>query len=224
MTLDGLDQAFDDGLIDARVPVLAPGSSAWTTLGEAAGLDDDVVEETPSLSPIAMPSSDSLASMGALPTSAESGPDLDIPDDVDFGRRPRGVLIGIIPGMLAVAAALVVVVSKLGGTVPADVKVTNAVQAPAAAADVLPPLANVAPAAPAPAIEAAAPAAEAATAKPALSEWQKQLLEANDKAREAQAQAKAREKAVAPKPKPAPKANPGLLNGGDRFDPLNGAL
>jgi hypothetical protein len=95
------------------------------------------------------------------------------------------------------------------------VKVTTAVQVPPAA-ETVPPTATAAPQPP-PLAETAAPS------KPALSEWQKQLLESGDQAREEKARAKAQEKAAAPKKK-VEKASPGLLNGGDRFDPLNGQL
>jgi hypothetical protein len=216
MTLDGLDRAFDEGLIDARVPVLAPGSATWTTLGEAAGLESDVVEQAPSLSPIALPGPDSVVSISPLPP-APSNLDLEIPDDLDMGRPKRGLLLGVVPGILAVAAALVVVVTKLGAEPPVDVKVAPATQLPAAAAEVLP-----APAA-APSPAPVATSTESGSTRPALSEWQKQLLEATDKAREAKARVKEKLER-APVKKPTVKASPGFLNGGDKFDPLNGAL
>jgi hypothetical protein len=215
MTLDGLDRAFDEGLIDARVPVLAPGSATWTTLGEAAGLETDFVEQAPSLSPIALPGPDSVVSISALPP-APSNLDLEIPDDLDMGRPKRGLLLGVVPGILAVAAALVVVVTKLGAEPPADVKVAPAVQPPPMAAEVLP--------APAPSPAPVETSTESGSTRPALSEWQKQLLEATDKAREAKARVKEKLEKAAPMKKPAVKASPGFLNGGDKFDPLNGAL
>jgi hypothetical protein len=88
-----------------------------------------------------------------------------------------------------------------------------AVQAPAAAATAAEP-------------QAAEPAKK--DGKPALSEWQKRMLQEADKVREDKARAKnveRAEKAERPAPKKGPqKTSSGLLNGGDPFDPLNGAL
>ncbi|HVH44741.1 MAG TPA: hypothetical protein VM925_20450, partial [Labilithrix sp.] len=107
MTLDGLDRAFDEGLIDARVPVLAPGSSNWTTLGEAAGLDDGSLEQTPSLSPVALSAASSTFAF-APSSKPELDSDPELPDAFDIQpRRHRSILIGAIPGVLAVAAAMV---------------------------------------------------------------------------------------------------------------------
>lgn len=41
VTVDQLDTAFEAGHIDVNTLVLADGSSEWTRLGEAAGLDDE---------------------------------------------------------------------------------------------------------------------------------------------------------------------------------------
>src|SRR5688572_28079952 len=55
MTLDALDAAFDQGLVNERSKVLAPGATSWQRLGAIAGLDQEVVPEmTPSLSPMAI--------------------------------------------------------------------------------------------------------------------------------------------------------------------------
>src|SRR5262245_57487276 len=85
MTIEGLERALEEGLIEARVPVLAPGASAWTTLGEAAGLDDDdqsSIEESPSLSPVAIAPASSASSLEALAglDAQQSQLDLDLPD------------------------------------------------------------------------------------------------------------------------------------------------
>lgn len=207
MTLEGLDRAFDEGLIDARVPVLAPGASTWTTLGEAAGLDDCPTEQAPSLSPVALGAPSSTATASLEP---EGQPlDLDLPEELELAPRRRGVLAAGGIGALAVAGAIAFVVSRLGGaTTDIDVKATTAVEAPAAAVEALPQ-----------------PAEPAPEGKRELSDWQKRMLLDADKAREVKTRAKNQEKAqkVERKTKRV-KSSPGLLNGGDKFDPLNGAL
>ena len=209
MTLEGLDRAFDEGLIDAHVPVLAPGASAWTTLGEAAGLDDCPTEQqAPSLSPVAIAPPSSRATPAL--ESAGAPLDLDLPEDLELAPRRRGVLAAGGIGALAVAAAIAFVAARTGGSpTDIDVKTTTAVEAPPAAATAL-----RAPVEPAP-----------AEGKRELSDWQKRMLLDADKAREDKTRAKNQEKAqkVERKTKRV-KTSPGLLNGGDRFDPLNGAL
>jgi hypothetical protein len=245
MTVDGLDEAFDTGVIDARVRVLAPGSSTWTTLGEAAGLDGVEVERTPSLSPVAIsrPKTSSSTSpvQVSLPALEPSGDDDLFPDELllSAGRRRR-LIIGGIAAAAAMATALAVVAARLAdGSVPADVKAAPpAVESPAPAAET--PREAVPSAEAPPAAVTAVPlaatdagptqAAEPETENgndgvPALSDWQKKLLVDADKGREEKARAKRQDaERVAPKRKPRPKRTNGLLNGGDRFDPLNGAL
>ena len=215
MTLDALDRAFDEGLIDARVPVLPPGASAWTTLGEAAGLDDCPTEQSPSLSPLAI--SSAAASPTASPTEESNADrDLDLPDSFDElrPRRSRALVIGGVASALALAATVAVLAGKLGSSMPAaaDVKAAAAVEAPPpAAVETLPP--------PAPKEEP----------KQGLSDWQKRMLLDADKARDDKARPKSQERAEKAgqqqkkKPQP-PTTSSGLLNGGDKFDPLNGAL
>ena len=41
MTLDEIDTAFNAGRISARTSVMPPGDFRWTTLGDAAGLEDE---------------------------------------------------------------------------------------------------------------------------------------------------------------------------------------
>lgn len=207
MTLDGLDRAFDEGLIDANAPVLAPGSMTWTTLGQAAGLDDQgTSDQTPSLSPVAI-SSASPTTHFTPPTPAF---DLDLPDSSMLELRPRrrGLLFGGIAAALVAAAALAVVVGKVGSAVGHDVKATSAMQAPAAAAPLPPP-------------------DPAKDARPALNDDQKKKLLDADKAREDKARVKNQEKAEkaerVQKRKPS-KTGPVFVNSGDKYDPLNGHL
>ncbi len=218
MTLDALDRAFDDGVIDARAPVLPPGASAWTTLGEAAGLEPEPPpqHDMPSLSPMAISAPSSPPP--AFDLRSESPLDLDLPDTFDeLKPRRRGLLFGGVAAGAAAAVMVAVVLARIGSGMPTttDIKATAAIQAPPAAVETLPA-----------AKEAEAP--KPAAGKPELSDWQKRMLLDGDKAREEKTRAKNQEKAdknvrTAPR-KQQPKASGGLLNGGDRFDPLNGAL
>lgn len=214
MTLDALDRAFDEGHIDARVFVLAPGSTSWTTLGEAAGLDSPLdtqdqqpasVEAMPSLMPVAMGSGAPSSSVNA----AWNVGDLD--SDLDFAPpRRRGRWIGGLVVAGVVAAAAVLSIGKLAGGSTANVALANAaIAAPPPAPEPLPEAAPV-----------------AKDAKPVLSDWQKKMLLDSDKARDEKARAKTHEKAAKgqKRRKGGPKAGPALANGGDKFDPLNGQL
>lgn len=225
MTIEALDEAFNQGLIDARVHVLPPGASAWMTLGEAAGLDPEPPpDQAPSLSPVAIPPSSS--------TSRIANDDLDLPEEIVFAARSRrrAIFAGI-AGVGALALALAVIAGKIGGSAPSSssVNVAFAVEAPLpAAAEALPPPEQPA-ASPEPAKEQAAKVDE----KTELSDWQKRMLLDADKAREDKARTTRRDKVRKaekaqktnrPPKKRSTKAGQGLLNGGDRFDPLNGAL
>ncbi len=81
--------------------------------------------------------------------------------------------------------------------------------------------------APPPAVESVPSKTEAAQpssgGKPELSDWQKRMLVDSDKARDDKARTKKAERAGKAQP-PRKKTAAGLLNGGDKFDPLNGAL
>jgi hypothetical protein len=227
MTLDGLDRAFEEGVIDARAKVLAPDATEWTTLGAIAGLDSDdesappssgaLQDPTPSLSPVALSTSTpSLppASLSALPLT-----DLDL--DLDLGRlaldadadalamkpKRRGLVIAAIVTAVAAAAAITLAITKLSPPAEqATLKAAAAMQAPAAAATELPP---------------------AADKGPQLTEEQKKRLLEADKARDDKAKKAAQdraEKADKVQKRTKTKSGPVFVNGGDKFDPLNGAL
>lgn len=218
MTLDALDRAFDEGAVDAHTPVLAPGAASWTTLGEAAGLEEptEKPEQTPSLSPLTTSSDAPRAPASERPTLPD--PELDASGDLDLdalssrSRRRPALVVAAIAATLAVGAAIALVASQLGApAVGSDVKAAAAVQAPLAATP-LPP----------PAMKESAPPGEQRLSE----EQRKRLLEA-DKARGDRPRAggaRAVEKPHAPKRTKQPKSSGPLLNGGDRFDPLNGAL
>jgi hypothetical protein len=226
MTLDGLDRAFEEGLIDARANVLAPGTTAWTTLGAVAGLDDEHVRDdqaalqdpTPSLSPVAL-----STSTPSLPPSSFNlddrhrglglglGLGLDLDDDalaMTMKPKRRGLLVAGIVTAVAAAAAITLAITKLGP--PAEQATLKAAaaaaQAPAAATD-LPPAAT--------------------DNKSQLNEEQKKRLLEADKARDEKARKAAQEraeKADKVQKRTKTKSGPVFVNGGDKFDPLNGAL
>lgn len=215
MTLDGLDRAFNEGTIDARTRVLAPGAAAWSTLAEVAGLDDECpTDPMPSLSPVAISSDESSS---AAPITAPS--ELELPDEiVDFAPRRRRLVVGGVFAALSVAALIALGIGMAGqdDAAPSKVDTTTASPAPPAADPHFEPAAAV----------PATTNGESEAQKPALSDWQKKLLIEADKARDEDVRAKQQQekKKVNRAKRSTPKTTPGLLNGGDRFDPLNGAL
>jgi hypothetical protein len=238
MTIDELDRAFDAGFIHSRTNVLAPGSFKWTTLGEAAGLEDEqpaYVEQTPSLSPMAIAggaSNYSLPQMPAYQPYNMSSFGLD-DDDMYPKRSKKGIVAGFMIAAVVGAAAFLFSTGKihslqtaLAGTHAAEAKAASATLAPAAEQK-LP--------------EAAKPAEEpkpAETTPPAgkmTDDMKKKLLDA-DKDRDAKLKAKAekagkgvrrRLKGAAPADgdtsQPKPEGHK-LIEGGDKFDPLNSSI
>jgi hypothetical protein len=153
MSVDELDAALEAGTIHSGTPVLAPGTTAWTTLGVLAGLDE-IAPPAPSLFP---PSPTSLAPM-ALGAHA----DLAVADDEDaLGLAPRrraAKVVGIVFG----AAAVFAVVFGIQGAIRQSIA-SSAAQAALAAPSPLPPPAAVPlPAPRAPVVVAAPPPAAAA--------------------------------------------------------------
>jgi hypothetical protein len=99
MTLDEIDTAFNAGRINARTSVLPPGDFRWTTLGDAAGLEDDdrPTEPAPySIAPVA-------ADIGADFASTPPPPMVDLDYDVDLssaaGVPKKGSLFGKVVGV-----------------------------------------------------------------------------------------------------------------------------
>ncbi|HVJ89944.1 MAG TPA: hypothetical protein VM580_09075, partial [Labilithrix sp.] len=124
MTLDTLDRAFDEGVIDASSPVLLPGASTWTTLGEAAGLSDvGPAEPIPSLAPVAVAPPSSVPPRGPV-AQPLSQLDLELPDLAEqlSAHKRRGPLLAALGGLLAVVVALAVFANKLGESAPVDVR------------------------------------------------------------------------------------------------------
>ena len=214
LTLDGLDEAFQAGVIDASTSVLAPGATTWAPLGEVAGLEGESHDAsnhparqptTPSLSPVAI-SSDQPPHAPARPGIAV--PDLaELSEDALRPKRGRGALFGGLAAAAAIVGGIAFGLPKLGAALgnvhPAkDGATANAVQAPAGAMELPDPN----------------------QPKAQLSEEQrKKLLEA-DKKREEERRAK--QPQAAPRGRPAPRAKSAspFINGGDKYDPLNGSL
>lgn len=213
MTLDALDEAFDAGIIHGGTQVLAPGATAWARLADVAGLEDaadapapprDSVA-TPSLSPVAI-SNDTPASFAPAPMPVDLG---EIPDDALRPKRGRALLFGGLGVTAVLGVAIAFGLPKLGATLgnvhPAK-DMANAMQPPPPAVDVTPN--------------------DGSFARPQLTEEQKRLLAEADKKREEERKAKQQ---VAPagkggKAAPRAKSSSPFVNGGDKFDPLNGAL
>jgi hypothetical protein len=218
MTLDALDEAFQAGTIDASTKVLAPGADTWSALGDVAGLDGDAAEApasegVPSLSPMAadIPSSHgSRVSTEPVDLSAYD-PSFRVPADFEIDENALktskgrvGALIGA--GVLAVVGLLFLgakVAGNLEGAAASNAMRPSAAGAPAAAVDVMD-------------IDA--------RAKQLSEDQRKRLLEA-DKARESTRKARPTTGGAAPgAARPAREKGAPFVNGGDKFDPLNGAL
>lgn len=229
MTLDALDAAFDEGLIDARTPVLPPGAASWTTLGIVAGLEDEPrePEQVESLSPLAIaaPSAEPTQTPAAHGELADGG-ELDLDE---LALRPRrGPALGLLTAAAAFAgvAAIVLTAGQLSGRgeVVPPVDLASGREAPP------PAMALPAPAAPAASagVGTAEPSAPTTAGGERLTEAQRQkLLEADqaraDKAAGDKASRTRSTKRAPKKRRPAKERGP-FIEGGDRFDPLNGAL
>jgi hypothetical protein len=110
MTLDEIDTAFNAGRIAARTSVLPPGDLRWTTLGEAAGLedaglaeDDRPAEPAPySLAPVAY---EAHANPQPLLYDFGDGIDVDLESNAGLPRR-RGIF-GKVVGVAVLFAVLI---------------------------------------------------------------------------------------------------------------------
>lgn len=133
LDVDQLDAAFQAGWVDASTPVLPNGETTWTTLGRAAGLDDE-------------PAPYSIA-----PMAYEPSVDVDMAGLADAAERPRRW-----PWVLGFAAVtLVVAAAGFGGMTLAQRTLATAPPPPA-------PTEPAPAAAPAPVQAEAAPAPTAA--------------------------------------------------------------
>lgn len=218
MTLDGLDEAFQAGAIDESTRVLAPGATGWAKLADVAGLGDaepaaEAPEQAfPSLSPMAADIPASRGSLEQVDLSAYD-PSPKVPDDfvIDENalKAKKGRVAAFVGlGMAAVVGALFVG-AKLAGNIE-GIATTNAMRPAAAAAP-----------------QGAVDLNDIEARARALSEDQKQRLLEADKARETSRKAKAAAQPAAPGrggARPAGEKGAPFVNGGDKYDPLNGAL
>jgi hypothetical protein len=224
MTLDALDDAFQSGLVTESTPVLAPGSTAWTKLADAAGLDNDAhaapaadaAGNVPSVAPMAVNVAETTGD--ATPYAQHNPyalPDIDIDAMSDEAFKPKkGRVFAFIGVAVVLVGGLGFAATKLGGDIGSAA--TNSLSAPAdkAAAAAPPP--------------AAVDVNQAAPAKTLTDDQRAKLAEA-DKAREAAAAAAAAKRAKDRPQGPArrgprEKSSQPFVNSGNKFDPLNGAL
>jgi len=232
MSLDALDDAFQSGLIDESTPVLPPGAVAWTKLADAAGLDAPAppappaspaspaeVDNVPSIAPIAvsLSNSETQTTGNATPygQSPYSLPDLDIDSMHDEAFKPRkGRVFAFIGLAVVLAGGLGFAATKMGNIASSATSSLSAPNPDKAAAAAPPPAAVDVP-----------PATPAKT----LTDEQKAKLAEADKAREAAAAAReakrAKDRPSSPARRgPREKSSQPFVNGGSKFDPLNGAL
>ena len=227
MSLDALDDAFQSGLIDESTPVLPPGAVAWTKLADAAGLDADapaaagapaahahVDHNVPSIAPLAVSLSETTGNATPYGQSPYSLPDLDIDAMNDEAFKPKKGRVFAFIGLAVVLA---------GGLGFAATKMGNI--ASSATSSLSAPIPDKAAAAAPPAAVDLPPATPAKT----LTDEQKAKLAEADKAREAAAAARdakrAKDRPSGPARRgPREKTSQPFVNGGNKFDPLNGAL
>ncbi len=215
MSVDALDDAFQAGVITESTPVLPPGATAWTRLADAAGLDAPSHESNvPSVAPMAVSIAESTGSATPYGARADlSLPDLDLDALEDEAFKPkRGRVFAVIGLAALLVGGLGFAATRVGNI--GDVAKSSLSAPKAAAAAAAPP--------------AAVDLSEAAPAK-VLTEEQKAKLAEADKARVAAAAAR---EAQRQKDRPSSPAKRGprektttpFANGGNKYDPLNGAL
>jgi hypothetical protein len=214
MSLDALDDAFQSGLIIESTPVLPPGATGWTRLADAAGLDAPAAEtNVPSVAPMAVSIAETTGNVTPYSQSPYALPDLDLDQLPDEAFKPkRGRVFAVIGVAVMLVGGLGFAATRVGNIASSA---SNSLSAGNKAAAAAPP-------------PAAVDVNEAAPAK-VLTEEQKAKLAEADKAREAAAAAREAKRA---KDRPAPPARRGprektttpFVNGGNKFDPLNGAL
>jgi hypothetical protein len=221
MSLDALDDAFQSGLIAESTPVLPPGATTWTKLADAAGLDAPAAQDAPgsdanvpSIAPLAVSLSESTGD--ATPYSQTSGlrlPEIDLDAMHDEAFKPK-------KGRLFAGIGIaVVLVGGLGFAATRVGNVAGSAQSSLSAHAASPPAAAAAAPHVAVDINEAFPAAQ-------LTEEQKARLAEADKAREAREAAKRKDRPSAPARRSTgshEKSAP-FVNGGNKYDPLNGAL
>lgn len=119
MTLDEIDTAFNAGRISARTSVLPPGDFRWTTLGDAAGLEDeDRVEERAtmpapyssapySIAPVAADIGDVTPPPPMFDLGSDDGIDVDLESHAGLPNKKKGGVFGKVVGVTALFAVLI---------------------------------------------------------------------------------------------------------------------
>lgn len=221
MSLDALDDAFQSGLITESTPVLPPGGTAWTKLADAAGLDAPGADagegpgNVPSVAPMAVSIAESTGDATPYSQSPYSLPDVDLDSMHDEAFKPKkGRVFAVIGLAIVLVGGLGFAATRAGDISSSASNSLSAVPAEKAAAAAPPPAAVD--------INTAAPAKT-------LTDEQKAKLAEADKAREAAAAAReakrAKDRPWGPTRRgPRAKSSQPFVNGGSKFDPLNGAL
>jgi hypothetical protein len=211
MTLDELDEAFQNGDIDEGTPVLPPGSTNWVRLADAAGLDAPSAEPAPSLAPVAvsaapLPPDTTRNVQSSTDVAPEIPPppvDLSTLDDNAF-KSNKGKRFAMIGGIAAVILGLgafgAIKLGAAASTVGPSPLLKGYANAPQAAEEL-----------PAPAFKPAA-----------LTEDQKRKLQEADKARKAKQPVNTG--GAQPNGASHQKGSAPFVNSGDKYDPLNGNL
>lgn len=91
MTLDEIDTAFNAGRISARTSVMPPGDFRWTTLGEAAGLEDDDRETMPAPYSIAPVAADITPSPPFVEMDSAFDIDVELASNAGLPKKGSGV-------------------------------------------------------------------------------------------------------------------------------------
>ena len=215
-SLDALDQAFEAGVIHGGTFVLAPGATEWAPLSIVAGLDspDPEPAQTPSLSPMAI-SNDAAYAHASYPPPGAASFDTDTSDLSDDALKPKRGRMAFVAaiGVAAVAACGFLAAPKVGKILanvhPDKAAAANAIQAPPPAQDVT---------------------GDGYKPNNTLTAEQKKLLLEADKKREEERKKKEEAAAAAAAAKAQKgskrvgKSKAPFVNGGDKYDPLNGAL
>ena len=211
MSLDALDEAFQSGLIMESTPVLPPGATAWTKLADAAGLDASSTESNvPSVAPLAV----SISDTGDATPYAQRPDLMDLDtSSIDEGafKPKKGRMFAVVGLAVVLVGGLGFAASRLSAGIAASA--SNSLRAGAG---------NKAAATPPP---AAVDLNDPAVAAKTLTEEQRAKLAEADKAREAREAQKRKDRPPPPTRRaPQPKSGTPFVNGGNKYDPLNGAL
>lgn len=128
MTLDEIDTAFNAGRISARTSVLPPGDFRWTTLGAAAGLEDDDRPTEPAPYSIAPVAADVTPPPPMFDYGSDDAIDVDLESNAGLPRKRRGGVFGKVVGVAVVFTVLIA--AGVGGGAyaarPAEFKATVA--------------------------------------------------------------------------------------------------